>query len=59
LSRALADIDEHVEEGHVYDIIVKVRETRISNLVSNILIGLSVYLIPRYSIHLVHHSREV
>ena len=22
--RALADIDEHVEEGHVYDIIVKV-----------------------------------
>ena len=24
--RALADIDEHVEEGHVYDIIVKVRE---------------------------------
>ena len=22
------DIDEHVEEGHVYDIIVKVRETR-------------------------------
>lgn len=45
--RALADIDEHVEEGHVYDIIVKVRETRISNLVSNILIGLSVYLIPR------------
>ena len=25
--RALADIDEHVEEGHVYDIIVKVGET--------------------------------
>ena len=45
--RALADIDEHVEEGHVYDIIVKVRETRISNLVSNVLIGVSVNLIPR------------
>ena len=45
--RALADIDEHVEEGHVYDIIVKVRETRVSNLVSNILIGVSVHLIPR------------
>lgn len=44
--RALADIDEHVEEGHVYDIIVKVRETRVSNLVSNILIGISVHLIP-------------
>ena len=28
--RALADIDEHVEEGHVYDIIVKVRDTRVS-----------------------------
>ena len=48
--RALADIDEHVEEGHVYDIIVKVRETRVSNLVSNILIGISVHLIPRYTI---------
>ena len=45
--RALADIDEHVEEGHVYDIIVKVRENRISNLVSNVLIGVSVNLIPR------------
>ena len=63
--RALADIDEHVEEGHVYDIIVKVegtdrfyicnigafleqvRETRVSNLMSNILIGASVNLIPR------------
>ena len=44
--RALADIDEHVEEGHVYDISVKVRETRVSNLVSNILIGASVHLIP-------------
>ena len=52
--RALADIDEHVEEGHVYDIIVKVRETRISNLVSNILIGLSVQLIPRC---VYRHSR--
>ena len=45
--RALADIDEHVEEGHVYDIIVKVRETRVSNLISNVLIGVSVNLIPR------------
>ena len=53
--RALADIDEHVEEGHVYDIIVKVRETRISNLVSNVLIGVSVNLIPRS----VHHLFSV
>lgn len=45
--RALADIDEHVEEGHVYDIIVKVRETRVSSLVSNLLIGVSVNLVPK------------
>jgi sodium borate transporter 11 len=48
MSRALADIEAHVKEGHSYNIIVKARETRISNLVSNILIGLSIFLMPRY-----------
>jgi sodium borate transporter 11 len=54
LSRALADIEAHVKEGHSYNIIVKARETRISNLVSNILIGLSIFLMPRYRPPLPH-----
>jgi sodium borate transporter 11 len=48
MSRALADIEAQVKEGHSCNIIVKARETRISNLVSNILIGLSIFLMPRY-----------
>ncbi|CAB4065399.1 SLC4A11 [Lepeophtheirus salmonis] len=46
--RSLADVQEHVEEGHVYDIIVKVRETRITSLVANLLIGLSIFFLGDY-----------
>ncbi|KAK7073733.1 hypothetical protein SK128_010606 [Halocaridina rubra] len=44
--RSLADVEERVEQGHVYEIIVKVRETRLTGLFSNILIGLSLFLLP-------------
>ncbi|XP_025016177.1 sodium bicarbonate transporter-like protein 11 isoform X2 [Tetranychus urticae] len=44
--RSLADVEERVDGGHVYEIIVKVRETRITSIVSHILIGLSVFLLP-------------
>ncbi|KAK4329121.1 hypothetical protein Pmani_000532 [Petrolisthes manimaculis] len=44
--RSLADVEERVEQGHVYEIIVKVRETRLTGLFSNILIGLSIFLLP-------------
>ncbi|OTF76178.1 sodium bicarbonate transporter-like protein [Euroglyphus maynei] len=44
--RSLADVEERVDQGHVYEIIVKVRETRLTGIVSHILIGLSVFLIP-------------
>ena len=44
--RSLADVEERVDQGHVYEIIVKVRETRITGLFSNILIGLSIFLLP-------------
>ncbi|XP_076043652.1 solute carrier family 4 member 11-like [Oratosquilla oratoria] len=44
--RSLADVEERVDQGHVYEIIVKVRETRLTGLFSNILIGLSIFLLP-------------
>nr|XP_015925621.1 sodium bicarbonate transporter-like protein 11 isoform X1 [Parasteatoda tepidariorum] len=44
--RSLADVEERVEQGHVYEIIVKVRETRVTGIVSHILIGLSIFLLP-------------
>ncbi|KAB7507658.1 Sodium bicarbonate transporter-like protein 11 [Armadillidium nasatum] len=44
--RSLADVEERVDEGHVHEIIVKVRETRLTSLFPNILIGLSIFLLP-------------
>lgn len=40
--RALADVEERVDQGHIYQIIVKVRETRLTAIFSHILIGLSL-----------------
>ncbi|XP_022252508.1 sodium bicarbonate transporter-like protein 11 [Limulus polyphemus] len=44
--RSLADVEERVEQGHIYEIIVKVRETRLTGIASHILIGLSMFLLP-------------
>ncbi|XP_071952176.1 solute carrier family 4 member 11-like [Antedon mediterranea] len=44
--KALADVEERVDQGHVYNIIVRVRETRVTSLFSHILIGLSLFMIP-------------
>ncbi|XP_052793413.1 solute carrier family 4 member 11-like isoform X2 [Mya arenaria] len=40
--RALADVEERVDQGHIYSIIVKVRETRLTGIFSSIMIGLSL-----------------
>jgi len=44
--RSLADVEERIEQGHVYEIIVKVRETRVTGIFSHVLIGLSLFLLP-------------
>ena len=44
--RCLADTEERVENGYVRDIVVRVRETRLTNLFSNILIGISMLFLP-------------
>ncbi|XP_037318419.2 solute carrier family 4 member 11-like [Pungitius pungitius] len=45
-ARQLAKVEQHVENGHVYSTIVSVKETRLTSLVANILIGLSVFMLP-------------
>ncbi|XP_064624285.1 solute carrier family 4 member 11-like isoform X2 [Lineus longissimus] len=44
--RALADLEDRVDQGHVYQIVVRVRETRLTAIFSHILIGLSLLMIP-------------
>ena len=44
--RGLADIEEKVELGYVKEIIVSVRETRLTTLIANILVFISLLLIP-------------
>ncbi|XP_034454449.1 sodium bicarbonate transporter-like protein 11 isoform X2 [Hippoglossus hippoglossus] len=45
-ARQLAKVEQHIENGHVYTTIVSVKETRITSLVANILIGLSAFMLP-------------
>lgn len=44
--RALADVEERVDRGHVFEIIVKVRETRLTGFLSSSLIALSLLMLP-------------
>ncbi|XP_015199344.1 solute carrier family 4 member 11 isoform X1 [Lepisosteus oculatus] len=44
--RQLAYVEQRVEGGHLYETIVSVMETRLTSLAANILIGVSVFLLP-------------
>ncbi|CAH1253147.1 SLC4A11 [Branchiostoma lanceolatum] len=44
--RALADVEDRVDQGRLYSIVVRVRETRLAAILSHILIGLSLLLLP-------------
>ncbi|XP_028816432.1 sodium bicarbonate transporter-like protein 11 isoform X2 [Denticeps clupeoides] len=44
--RQLAQVEQQVEGGHLYETIVSVKETRLTALAANVLIGLSVFLLP-------------
>ncbi|CAL1530346.1 unnamed protein product [Lymnaea stagnalis] len=44
--RALADVEERVEQGDVQQVIIHVRETRLSGIISHVLIGLSMFMLP-------------
>ncbi len=43
--KCLADTEERVENGYVRSIVVRVRETRLTNIFSNILIGISIFFL--------------
>ncbi|XP_028657284.1 sodium bicarbonate transporter-like protein 11 isoform X3 [Erpetoichthys calabaricus] len=45
--RQLAIVEQRVEQGHLYETIVSVKETRLTSLVANILLGLSMFLLPK------------
>ncbi|KAL8612683.1 hypothetical protein ACOMHN_025334 [Nucella lapillus] len=45
--RALADTQEIIDQGHVHHIVVHVRETRLTGVVSHVMIGLSMFLLPQ------------
>ncbi|XP_033870277.1 solute carrier family 4 member 11-like [Acipenser ruthenus] len=44
--RQLAFVEQRVENGHLYETIVSVKETRLTSLAANILLGVSVFLLP-------------
>lgn len=44
--QALADREERIDQGHIHQIVVHVRETRVTGIVSHMLIGLSMLLLP-------------
>lgn len=45
-ARAMADVETRVEDGCIKQVVVAVRETRITGICAHILIALSLYLIP-------------
>jgi len=44
--RCLADVETRVEGGYARDVVTHVRETRLTNIFSNIFIGLSLLFLP-------------
>ncbi|KAL1478541.1 hypothetical protein MTO96_016226 [Rhipicephalus appendiculatus] len=45
-ARCLADLEERVDQGHVHEVVVRSRETRLTGILSSLFIGLSLLLLP-------------
>ncbi|KAH6941942.1 hypothetical protein HPB50_024458 [Hyalomma asiaticum] len=45
-ARCLADLEERVDQGHVREVVVRSRETRLTGILSHVLIGLSLLMLP-------------
>ncbi|KAI1710464.1 HCO3- transporter family domain-containing protein [Ditylenchus destructor] len=43
--RALADVEERVAQGHVHEVIMNVRETRLASLIAHVLILISTFFL--------------
>ncbi|KAI6184793.1 hypothetical protein M3Y97_00634400 [Aphelenchoides bicaudatus] len=54
--RALADVEERVAQGHVHEVIMNVRETRLASLVAHILILVSTFTLLPYPLRWIPTS---
>lgn len=45
-ARCLADLEERVDQGHVHEVVVRSRETRLTGILSSLFIGLSLLMLP-------------
>lgn len=45
-SKALADYEERVDEGHIHQMIVNIRETRMTGILVSVLVALSLLAVP-------------
>ncbi|TMS35751.1 hypothetical protein L596_003079 [Steinernema carpocapsae] len=54
--RALADVEERVSQGHVHEVIMNVRETRLAALISHILILVSTFTLLPYPLQWIPTS---
>ncbi|VDN23754.1 unnamed protein product [Gongylonema pulchrum] len=54
--RALADVEERVLQGHVHEVIMNVRETRLATLIAHILILISTFSLLPYPLRWIPTS---
>ncbi|RCN51850.1 hypothetical protein ANCCAN_01938 [Ancylostoma caninum] len=54
--RALADVEERVSQGHVHEVIMNVRETRLATLIAHLLILISTFYLIPYPLQLIPTS---
>ncbi|CCD66112.1 Bicarbonate transporter-like transmembrane domain-containing protein [Caenorhabditis elegans] len=54
--RALADVEERVSQGHVHEVIMNVRETRLASLIAHVMILVSMFFLIPYPLQLIPTS---
>ncbi|VDN04490.1 unnamed protein product [Thelazia callipaeda] len=54
--RALADVEERVLQGHVHEVIMNVRETRLASLIAHLLILISTFTLLPYPLRWIPTS---
>ncbi|EJW73860.1 hypothetical protein WUBG_15233 [Wuchereria bancrofti] len=54
--RALADVEERVLQGHVHEVIMNVRETRLATLIAHLLILISTFTLLPYPLQWIPTS---
>uniref|UniRef100_A0A1I7XHB8 HCO3_cotransp domain-containing protein n=1 Tax=Heterorhabditis bacteriophora TaxID=37862 RepID=A0A1I7XHB8_HETBA len=55
-NKALADVEERVSQGHVHEVIMNVRETRLATLIAHVMILISTFYLIPYPLQLIPTS---